>query len=284
MDPTIIDLLTASDDDDLRAKAQMMAQSLRGGRDIGTVAQLGGKRAAGFGRGLMSDADAEEKGMLAAGIANQGNNFKQQKLIGEFDKALAVQEARNKGAYDLAQLRALTAAGKPEKPPKAMPFGEMKYLDESNNNLRLLKQMSGDFKDEYSGGVGKALTTGIAQTVGGSAPEAWRPSAEFWSGYQMLLEIPKRRMQFGTALSANEKQLWERAKKLGPKSDPAVVRRTFQEMIANEEAWLSKHRQARLGVYGADQVDPVTSEVAGDRAAPATKRRIKIDANGNIIP
>lgn len=82
MDPTIIDLLTATDDNDLRSKAQILAQSLRGGRDIGTVAQLGGKRAAGFGRGLMADADAEEKAMLAAGIANQrtGQEARQYKL------------------------------------------------------------------------------------------------------------------------------------------------------------------------------------------------------------
>lgn len=120
MDPTLIDLLTAGNDDDLRSKAQMFAQQLRGDRQLGLMGQIGGKRAAGLGREMLSDADAGDKGMLAAGIANQNNNFKQQKLIGDFEKALAVQQARNEGAMGLAQLRALAAGGK-ERPTKPLP-------------------------------------------------------------------------------------------------------------------------------------------------------------------
>lgn len=123
MEPTIIDLLTASGDDDLRSKAQILAQSLRGDRQLGMMGQIGGKRAAGLGREMLADTDAGEKAMLTAGTQNRALDFKQQKLVSDFDKAMAVQSeqtrrmlevqaARNAGSLETTLARLANAQNK----------------------------------------------------------------------------------------------------------------------------------------------------------------------------
>ena len=70
-DPTIIDLLTSSGDPQAREIAQAMSQQLRRQRLEGLINMAGGKRQQGIGQAVGQDVDANEKQMLAAGIANQ---------------------------------------------------------------------------------------------------------------------------------------------------------------------------------------------------------------------
>lgn len=138
MDPTILDLLTAGGDEDLRSKAQVMAAQLRGDRQLGMMGQIGGKRAAGLGREMLSDADSGEKAMLTAGIANQGTNFKQQKLIGDFEKAMAVQGAKNEASdqrgRDMLEIAALRAAGGDKTRAKEESDHYKKLIEFTNKN------------------------------------------------------------------------------------------------------------------------------------------------------
>lgn len=131
-DPTVIDLLTADDTGDARAKAQAMAAQLRGDKTLGLMGQIGGKRAAGLGREILADTDMGEKGMLTAGIARQANDVKQQKMISDFEKALAVQQERNRGAYDVASLRALTAGNRTGEKEEQDAY--KKWIEFSNKN------------------------------------------------------------------------------------------------------------------------------------------------------
>lgn len=71
VDPNLIDLLTASGDPQAREVARAMVQQLRRDKLRGMINMGGGKRQAMLGKELSGDADATEKGMLAAGIANQ---------------------------------------------------------------------------------------------------------------------------------------------------------------------------------------------------------------------
>jgi HPt (histidine-containing phosphotransfer) domain-containing protein len=165
---------------------------------------------------------------------------------------------------------ALKATAKGTKP---LSLGEVKALSEINEELATLKDTASGFKDEYAGGLVQDAKTVLAQRLGGTAFKAWQPSAEFWARYQMLLEIPQRRRMFGTALSANEKALWERAKTLTPRSDPNVIKNTFREMTNVYERKIGDWKKSRVAAgYNQEELDPLTSSLETPLTIGSTKK------------
>jgi hypothetical protein len=120
-DPNFMDMLTAGTDDDARAQARIMAEQLRGDKQLGMMGQLGGKRASGLGKEMLSDADQAEKGLLTAGVnrlhfGQQAQDLKREKFSTDMLRALAVQQAKNEGSSErgdvlrqIAELRAAQA-------------------------------------------------------------------------------------------------------------------------------------------------------------------------------
>ena len=287
MDPTLIDLLTAGNDDDLRSKAQMFAQQLRGDKQLGMMGQIGGKRAAGLGREMLSDADMGEKGMLAAGISNQNNNFKQQKLIGDFDKALAVQQARNEGAMGLAQLRAL-AAGSKERPTKPLPGKEMDTLKDLEETIRAALDIQKSFDPKYAGQPILGAVKNLAgRTLGGIAGQEAVAQNDFWARFKMLVELPKRHDFFGSALTPTEKASWQEAQNIGPTAPPELVKRKFDEMVTLAQKGLDHRVRARKseGVYSGEAIDAIAPHATqgGGSAAPAAGVRSFKRVNGKLV-
>lgn len=286
MDPTIIDLLTAGSDDDLRSKAQLMSAQLRGDRQLGMMGQIGGKRAAGLGREMLSDADMGERGMLAAGINNQNNNTRQMRAMSEFEKALAVQQARNQGAYDVAQLRAL-AAGNKERPTKPLPGKEADTLAELNNAVKSISSVASKFQDKYAGQsiAGRGINW-LGGMFGSAAPQSVQDQNEFWSAFEMLVNLPVRHEFFGSALTPTEKASWQAAQNITPGKDPEVVRRTFDWMLKTAQEKLDARVGARTkeGVYSGDAIQALTPYAgqSGGAAAPAGTRRFT-RVNGKLV-
>jgi hypothetical protein len=283
MDPTIIDLLAAGNDDELRSKAQIMAQGLRGDRQLGMMGLGGGKLAAGPAKAMLADAAGGERDMLAAGIANRANNFKQQKLISDFERALAVQQARNEGAMGLAQLRALAAGNRPTKP---LPGKEADTLQELNASLRSINEVSKQFKNKYAGqSIAGRGVNWVGQIFGSAASDAIQEQNNFWATFKMLVELPTRHKFFGSALTPTEARSWAEAQNLGPGTSPEIIQQKFEWMQNLAHKKLAERAGARKaeGVYSGEAIDAMTDELGGEGAAPAAGTRKFTRVNGKLV-
>jgi hypothetical protein len=148
-EPNFMDLLTAGTDDEARAQARVMAEQLRGDKTLGLMALGGGRLAAPIGKEMLADTDQGEKGLLTAGVnrlhyGQQAQDLKRAKMAADFDKAMAVQLAKNEGSdavmkarmegmYGIAQLKAL--AGDPDAKEKAASMKDLAAFTKTVNPL-----------------------------------------------------------------------------------------------------------------------------------------------------
>ena len=285
MDANFFDLLTAGDED-VQSKAQMIAAKLRGDRQLGLMGQIGGKRAAGLGREMLGDADAGERGLIAAGTARQNADTRQQRMISDFDKALAVQQARNEGAMGLAQLRAL--AGGAQRPMKPLPGKEADTLAELNNAVKSIGSVAAKFQDKYAGqSIAGRGVNWLGGMLGSAAPQSVQDQNEFWSAFEMLVNLPVRHEFFGSALTPTEKASWQAAQNITPGKDPEVVRRTFEWMLQTAQSKLNQRAGARMkeGVYSPEAIQALTPYAQEGGAAPASAPGVRrfTRVNGKLV-
>lgn len=166
------------------------------------------------------------------------------------------------------------AEAKAEAPPKLKAFapGEADKLTGLKGDLEALDSLYGEFRPEYAGkGLLGNLQLSASQLAGSSAPEKQQRLANFWSRFQQLVEIPQRHKMFGSALSKTEAAIWDKARTLSPKSDPAVVADTFQRMreIGSNKLTSIAHGRAAEG-FAPEAIKQYTGvEVAPATAAPA---------------
>ena len=293
MDPTLIDLLTASSDGDARAKAQVLAAQLRGDKTLGMMGLGGGRLAAPAGKAMLADAAGGDRDMLAAGIANQrsGQEARQfradQSRMGleSKERLAAMNDARMR---EIAALRAMTAgAPKPEvaRPTKPLPGKEADTLQEMNTTLRNVNDIAGKFQKKYAGQSlpGRAVNW-VGRIFGSAAPEAMQEQNAFWAAFKELYELPARHKFFGSALTPTEAKSWAEAQNLGPGTSPEIIEAKFKWMQDTARTKLTQRAGARKveGVYSGDAIDAMTDELGGS-ATPAAGVRKFTRVNGKLV-
>lgn len=113
---------------------------------------------------------------------------------------------------DLAQLSAetrTTVAG--QKPQTPVSPTVVKTLGGLRQQAEALNDVSGSFKPEYGD-----LAGGVGGTVGGFLPKSmggdkYRAATDWWKNYENSAALVERHEKFGTALSAGERQAWQKA-------------------------------------------------------------------------
>jgi len=122
--------------------------------------------------------------------------------------------------------------GKPVvKQGKPLGQGDRTILGGLATERQNLADLSARFKDDYAGKVAGGLRTSVNQMLGSAGTEAMQEDAQFWADFQRLIELPARNEIFGASLSAGEKQSWENARNISPKTSPKIVRETFSKLL-----------------------------------------------------
>lgn len=300
-DMGVYGLITASDEDNARMQAAAMAQALRGQRAAGNLGLLTGDRVlSGFGQAQLQGAGQQENLLAEAGQQRANQVLKQALATKEAERQAKIdaeQERHHRalenrppsnvylpgpgGQYFVMPDRGPVAAtgvvdesgnpvARPE-PPKQISAAEKDTLQELTADARAFHDLGARFKDEYAGGGALGgLRTAAASAAGSWAPEKEQETVSFWADFARLIDLPQRNRVFGASLSPGEKASWESAKNIKRGSDPALVRRTFQELGAIADRKVEERAQALLAEgYKPDAVGALTGRGA-TAAQPAT--------------
>lgn len=212
---------------------------------------------------------------------------------------------------DIAARRAMAAEEKSARggKPKSLGFKDRITLGNMASEIHAMDALIGSFRPEYAGGgpLG-TLQAGVAQAAGGLGTRGMQEKTAWWADFNRLVDLPQRHALFGSALTPTEKASWESAKTIKPGTDPALLQRKLAEMMQ-----IKKNVLQRLGdSMMEDEFDPeIISALTGGliggaqkpkapppgRPAPqpappsgpapaaggGSPKRVKVDANGNVI-
>jgi hypothetical protein len=168
----------------------------------------------------------EDRGLDRASreaIARQMDETRRWMASLQAQTSMAIQGMRNDAA-------AARDANKPDgKPLTRAETQDLVKIQEAGDTLTELNKT---WKPDNAGwgAVGEVVRK-LDSTLGSWGSKDMQGRNEWWSKYEMLVELPTRNAMFGSALTAPERALWNQARMIKPGADPKAVEKAVKDML-----------------------------------------------------
>lgn len=236
---------------------ELLAQGLRGRKDVGTLAMLSGDPTTmNFGGAMSGDVERRVEQRLREKENKARRDLQQgyyDQLGSQFDEMMEFRYADLESRKEIASLKNTMAR---IKAPTDTAMKEAARVTGAYDNLRTI---TGSFKDEYAKGAGTGSMIpyegDLANWWGKRAwaGEATREQAEWWSNYQNLYELPQRNEMFGSALTETEKQAWKDAN-IDPNMGAETIRNRLATLQTIAQKAMTRMARNHAAVYDPDWV------------------------------
>lgn len=150
------------------------------------------------------------------------------------------------------------------KPPRPLPEGAMKRLEDQVNALSAFERSENLFQDDFSG-----FGAGIENTVQGLTGLGTEGQRDWWANFKTN-DIQLRNAMFGASLTDSERKSWESVT-ISPNMTADEIKRNIARRKEIARNMLSRRAQAyKAGPYDPEMIAEVLGEYDPDFQQPAT--------------
>lgn len=280
-------------------KRQLIADALRRRRKLGELGVLtGDKVLSAEGKDLNTSTDKYLE-LLQGGeetLARQKQTKAyQDSQLQYMNDALAETKRNNNLDYLAAMAAARAAQTRAERPVGSgkstkLTLGDRNKLEEMSSLIGNTENIITQFKPEYTqkagpGGQSRLVNWAAANGVG---TKEGKEAADWWGAWNLIYTLPQRNKTFGATLSDSEKQSWTESDINPGMGEDQIKRRAgnILKILKNKGGLLDRTYRTQFDPEIIDQYglgDGSETVVPGAAQAVGTPKRIKVDAEGNII-